>query len=243
MATWYERNATMMKVLLCAFLLLIFLIPASMVRGLITERASRAQLAKNEIYSKWGGTQTLTGPIISVPYTVNTGYTGVAPTTQYFHILPTTLAVETILVPDIRKRGIFETVVYTSTSTITADFTRLIDMVPADKKVNWNKAIITFGVSDTRGIEGDVMGTLNTQKLTWQPGLITADVVPTGIHALRSLDPQVSQKFSMTLQLRGGEMIKFLPVGKTTVISVKSSWVSPSFDGAFLPRNKSLDTH
>ncbi len=107
-------------------------------RGLITERAMRAQEAKNEIYAKWGGTQTLTGPIISVPYV------GTDKLTHYYHILPDKLNIKTTLSPEIRKRGIFETVVYTSKNSIEADFSHLASAVPSDKKVNWNNATISF---------------------------------------------------------------------------------------------------
>lgn len=137
-STWYDRNATMIKVLLCGFLLLILLIPASLMRELIHERSARAQEAKNEIYAKWGGTQTLTGPIISVPYV------GADKLTHYYHILPDKLNIKTTLSPEIRKRGIFETVVYTSKNSIEADFSRLAGAVPSDKKVNWNNASISF---------------------------------------------------------------------------------------------------
>lgn len=234
--TWYERNATMMKILLCGFLLLILLIPASMIRGLITERANRANDAKQEIYSKWGGTQTLTGPIISVPYFApNTQFTSGPAETKYFHILPDTLTIETKLVPEIRTRGIFEGIVYTSESTLSADFLKIAALVPTDKKVNWNKAIVTIGIADTRGIVGDIVGTWNDVDSSWEPGLATDDVVNTGIHMTQPLNPTIAQKFTMKLTLRGGEMMRFLPVGKTTNIQVVSTWKSPSFDGAFLP--------
>jgi inner membrane protein len=240
--TWYERNATMMKVLLCGFLLLILLIPASMIRGLITERASRAQEAKNEIYAKWGGTQVLTGPIISVPYTaIEIDSTiGERKVTRYIHILPDTLDISTTLSPEIRKRGIFETVVYTSKNVIKGDFKYLASLVPADKKVDWAKAVISFGISDTRGISGDIVGTLDEKPLTWQPGLVTHDVLSTGIHTARSIDPASDHTFTLSIELRGGEMVSFLPLGKTTTVRAQSPWVSPSFDGAFLPLEKTL---
>jgi inner membrane protein len=42
-------------------------------------------------------------------------------------------------------------------------------------------------------------------------------------------------KFSFKLNLNGSQNIQFVPVGRTTDISVKSTWTSPSFSGAFLP--------
>lgn len=146
MKTWYERNATVLKVALCGFLLLILLIPATMIRSMISERSQRAEEAKTEILSKWGASQAFTGPIISVPY-VND-----KKETVYYHILPEKLVIDSKLSPEIRKRGIYETVVYTSGNTIRADFSRLADMVPKGINFDWSKVVVSFGISDMRGI-------------------------------------------------------------------------------------------
>ncbi len=53
MTTWFDRNATAFKVLLCIVLLLILMIPTAMLSSTIYERSNRATEARNEIMSKW----------------------------------------------------------------------------------------------------------------------------------------------------------------------------------------------
>lgn len=91
-----------------------------------------------------------------------------------------------------------------------------------------------------RGITGDIAGELLGQNITWQPGLVTTDVIATGIHTVRALNPETNLTLTMSFALRGGEMVKYLPLGKTTDVEVSSTWENPSFDGAFLPQTKTL---
>lgn len=150
-STWFERNAMGLKVLLCGFLLAILMIPTLMLSNTIYERSQRAVEARQEIMSKWGGNQTLTGPIISVPYIVRVDSTD---ETHYYHFLPTKLAIESTLVPEVRTRGIYSTIVYTSDDSVTANFQPLRDTVPASfaarDRLQWNRAVVSYGISDMK---------------------------------------------------------------------------------------------
>jgi inner membrane protein len=45
---------------------------------------------------------------------------------------------------------------------------------------------------------------------------------------------------SIDISLKGSRNLDFVPVGKTTAVSLKSSWPDPSFDGEFLPDNREI---
>jgi inner membrane protein len=47
----------------------------------------------------------------------------------------------------------------------------------------------------------------------------------------------------MTIKFNGSSHLRFVPLGRATDVTLKSTWVTPSFDGAFLPdlRNISND--
>lgn len=49
-------------------LILLLLIPTSLIQNLVSERQQRQQDAVLEIDSHWAGSQTITGPVIGVPY-------------------------------------------------------------------------------------------------------------------------------------------------------------------------------
>ena len=60
----------MLKMVTIGFLILILLIPENMVESLIQERSFAREGVIAEVSSKWGNEQTLTGPILTIPYTV-----------------------------------------------------------------------------------------------------------------------------------------------------------------------------
>lgn len=49
-------------------LILLLLIPSSMVQSIITERSRNQDDVQNEISSKWGINQTISGPIVTIPF-------------------------------------------------------------------------------------------------------------------------------------------------------------------------------
>ncbi|MDO8897207.1 MAG: cell envelope integrity protein CreD, partial [Bacteroidales bacterium] len=72
---------------------------------------------------------------------------------------------------------------------------------------------------------------------SFNPGVLSNDVVESGVHALVNLNPDSTQNidFSFKLSLKGSQKLYFTPLGKVTDIDITSSWVNPSFNGAFLP--------
>ncbi len=65
------RTSVVLKLLGIRMLILILLIPMSMLRSLIAEPSALQENAVAEISSKWGGEQTLTGPVLTIPYSVS----------------------------------------------------------------------------------------------------------------------------------------------------------------------------
>jgi inner membrane protein len=47
-------------------------------------------------------------------------------------------------------------------------------------------------------------------------------------------------KFSLDFDLKGSQMLYFIPVGEVTDVNIASSWANPSFNGAFLPDNRTV---
>jgi inner membrane protein len=64
---WIKESVTI-KLLSIGFLLLILLIPASWIESLIAERQRRAESVIDEISEKWSGEQTLSGPVLIIPF-------------------------------------------------------------------------------------------------------------------------------------------------------------------------------
>ena len=64
----YISRSVTVKIIAIGVLILLLLIPAVMIQNLIKERQQRRNSVVTEINRKWGGSQTITGPFITVPY-------------------------------------------------------------------------------------------------------------------------------------------------------------------------------
>src|SRR6185503_8176683 len=66
---WIEESITV-KLLSIGFLVLILLIPTVWIQELMEERQLRADGVMQEVAAKWSGSQTLSGPILVIPYKI-----------------------------------------------------------------------------------------------------------------------------------------------------------------------------
>ncbi|MGE4550280.1 MAG: cell envelope integrity protein CreD, partial [Opitutales bacterium] len=242
------RSSLTFKLLAIAFLVIGLLLMTIPLFIIIDEREERREGVTREISAKWGLDQTIIGPILTVPYkkTLTRILENKEKTYQeirYLHLLPETLEVNGSVEPETRYRGIYEAVVYKSHLRLTGNFPApdwAITNVE-EEEIQKDKAWLTIGISDTRGIRDSTTITLAEQHLEPMPGLPTQEVITSGIRAKVDLsDANGSREFSIDLHLDGSSSLAFSPLGKTTSVSVKSTWPSPSFDGAFLPLDKEV---
>jgi inner membrane protein len=246
--SWIRTSVTF-KMFSIAFLAIILLIPAFMIQMVIQDREYRRNEAVQEISSKWGNEQTLAGPILTVPYkaTIKDEAGNISNVTQYAHFLPDKLEVKGSLQPEVRYRGIYEAVLYTGKLQFGGQFSfpNFDDWTIDKQDILWNKAFLSVGIPDMRGINDKIELAWNSQKMLFEPGIESPDVVSSGVSVAT---PLVADKkgdtftFDFQLNLNGSERLKFLPLGKETTVSLSSPWRNPSFDGAFLPDTRNIDT-
>ena len=222
-----------------------------MIQNLIHERESTQEEAINEVSDKWGKQQTIAGPFLSIPYiryvkqfSKKDSVEKVVQLKEYIHVLPSELNISGMMKPEPRYRGIYEIVVYNSNLAFSGKFNKL-NLAELDiplKDIQFNKAFFTVGINDLRGIEKQVSLQWNNQASSFNPGVVTADVVESGINAKVGINPQDSSlySFSFSLDLKGSQLLYFTPVGKVTDIKMTSTWKNPSFNGAFLPDHRTI---
>ncbi|MFH1759290.1 MAG: cell envelope integrity protein CreD [Patescibacteria group bacterium] len=280
-AHWIRYSVTF-RIAIVGILALLLLIPIEMVKNLIYERENAQKIAVSEISQKWGERQTIAGPVISVPYrkyAVNEKGDRVA-TVQYAHFLPEKLLINGTIEPQIRSRGIFDAVVYSSEINFSGKFVQpnISEFGINSADADWDNAFISVGISDARGIENNIDLNWNDAILDFQPGVQTDDVIRSGENNYEAmpyagerdglqmksvaLPPTVridqssgvsvrlpaglkyervgGYEFSFKLNLSGSQDLQFVPMGKTTEISLKSDWKAPSFSGAFLPDEREI---
>jgi len=229
--------------------MLVLLIPTSMIDSLISERQGRQQEAVAEVSSKWGQNQTLSGPVLVLPYqTLERAADGkeIIREIRYAYFLPDELTVNGQVNPEKRHRGIFDVVLYRSNIILEGSFSKpeTEKLIPAGSIIQWEKATLAFGIPDLRGLEDQVTLQWNGQASVFEPGIPMPGVAGSGIHVPLTLDATTTDpyRFRIEAALKGSGSLFFTPLGKVTNIKLASPWPDPSFTGAFLPDEKNITT-
>jgi inner membrane protein len=148
--------------------------------------------------------------------------------------------------PTLRKRSIYEAVVYETDLAVKAHYALPADLARFDvdrAALQFERAELRFGLRDTRGIFGAPPRiTIAGKPLTLQPGHGLGATNGAGFFtwldasALKSdaLDVELALKF------RGNRSLTLAPRAGDTSWTVKSTWPNPSFQGGFLPTTRSV---
>lgn len=245
---WVRRSMTL-RVALIGIIVLLLLIPLEMVEGLIRDREWTKHQVEEEVSSTWGGPQTLTGPVISVPIdemtrTINAERQEVwiKGRTIWRHYLPEELNVKGDLTDEVRYRGIYKVAGYWADLAMDGRFAGIPhEATGPDRVVRWKDAVISLGITDLRSVAeigtAEVAGT----RLALEPGLPCTDFASTGIVSrfrLDALGDSTPIPFTVRMRIKGSRNLGFLPVGRTTRVALHSTWNTPSFSGAFLPSER-----
>lgn len=237
------RDSVMVKMLAIGFLILLLLVPLGMVGSLVRERQSRSGEAAEEVAASWGRSQTLAGPVLTVPYLrhVKNEKGVLIDVTSYARFLPETLDVEGNVATEKRSRGIFEVAVYRTDLRWKGTFARpdFAAWRIAPEDILWQDAYLAVGVPDMRGITSGVELMWGNRTLQLAPGGSEVGLWSSGLRVpipgLAESKPGEVYAFAFNLGLNGSRSLSFLPFGKETRVALKSPWPSPSFMGSFLP--------
>ncbi len=241
---WF-RQSVGVKIFLIAAIVLALLIPLALLQGLIRERQMLRDEAQREVSAMWGQAQTLGGPVLSVPYLLTRTENGKTTTFigGYAHFLPDDLDIDAMLQPEIRRRGIYEVVLYQSDVTLTGSFGVLDPDVQGigTGVLQWDRAVLTVGIPDLAGLKSLASVTWQGEAVSAEPGVPTNDLFASGLSFSVPVTPDAqAHTFRLALDLNGSTALTFLPFGKTTTAHVSGSWGSPSFMGAFVPDSSDI---
>ncbi|KAF1055574.1 MAG: Inner membrane protein CreD [Stenotrophomonas maltophilia] len=235
-------------------LILLLLIPLTMIRGVITERAAYREEAFTRVAESRAAAQTLVGPIRVVPWTDREqmevvdaqGNRKVQVNTTEGHWLqmPRTLEVKGELLPDQRAVGLFKVPVYSWNGQVSAVFAD--DDYPVKAGRRYGTPYLVLGVSDARGLVGTPNLRVDGQAVRLQPGVGAASSLGRGLHAPMAglADAQggtlAGSRVELELRLDGSRALSVVPAGDDNRIALRSSWPHPSFGGAFLPNERRI---
>ncbi|WP_430972122.1 cell envelope integrity protein CreD [Sunxiuqinia rutila] len=235
------------KLLTIGFIILILLIPKMMIMGVIHERKMTSETAQMEVHRSWSYEQTVRGPILSIPYIekiMDKDGKLVKEEHHEYHLLPKTLHVQGELFPKELNRSIYHSIVYESELQINGHFEKpdLASFGIKPEDVKWDQVRVSLAVGDLRGISSAVTLKWNNRTIPFSPGMTTQLLGNNGISlTLPQNDIQnMPADFAIQLQLKGSSAISFAPLGETTLVNLASNWNDPSFQGLFLPTERSI---
>ncbi len=161
-----------LKLLLVCFLVLLMGIPALFIAAISFERAGRADDVTREVSQRYGGAQTLLGPVLNVPYTTKDSEGEIISYGEYVIFAESGSANVEKLTTKIRKLSLFKVPTYQTKVNFSAQFN-----LPSKENLEtsfqtflWSEAKINIGLTDVRGLQDDVYLDLGSgQKLKFRP--------------------------------------------------------------------------
>jgi inner membrane protein len=244
----------LLKIGTILLLLLLLAIPMMTIRGLIHERQMLRDEVVQDIARSAGYAQTLTGPVLVVPYTRTVrgwedtdkgGRREVFRTiTGRLHLLPTDFSLDGKLATSERNRGIYRARIFGTQSTLRAGFEIPAHYGVADSGSGYvfDAPLLALGISDIRGIGNGLSLSSDGRSVAFEPGAGTP-VFSAGVHAPLSLrDAATAQRIEVEihLDLQGTGSFSVTPVGRESRVTLASDWPHPSFMGEFLPREHEI---
>ena len=247
------RKSLFLKFCLIGVILLFCQIPMLMVSSLTNSRSNLADSVAVEIASKWGNVQHIAGPLLAIPvkreWSAKQKDGSVRQSTESatMYVVPKTLKVIGAMQPETRYRGIYEVILYRSQIEMQCDFS---DDIPlsGDWVADYANARICIGITDMIGLS-NIKIEANCSENRAYPGINTQNApMSSGINIPVKLPangkmPEGGLNFKASFSLNGCRTLQIVPIGRDTLIELSSPWNTPSFDGDFLPADRSIDSN
>jgi inner membrane protein len=242
------------KFFLVVGLVLLISIPLALVWLLVSERETKAAMVRADIARSFGGDQQIIGPLLIVPYTVKVTRVqndkAVETTEERFAVfLPDEFKAEGDTKTEVRRRSIYEATLYTAQLKLSGRFPspdiRLVD--PEADRIRWRDAFLSVSLNDVTGLKGTSNLALDGgRSLIFEPGLGLPGTVAAGLNArLFPAGAAIDQappafSFSTELSFNGSSSLTIAPIGRESLITLRSDWPHPSFTGTFLPDSRTI---
>lgn len=180
-------------------------------------------------------------------------------------ITPDGLSVEIDTQTQTRSRGIFEATVYTAKAGFSGAFGSIDpdSLIEAGETALWGKAVLAVKVSDSRAFENNVNVNWKGEDIPFEPAfasqsraanrafraspdykggrVLTPNFGSGSLLQATIGDPRGGDgAFDFDLNIRGSGRLHVAPLGRQTDVAIASDWPHPSFNGAFLPKTRSI---
>ncbi|MGI9232921.1 MAG: cell envelope integrity protein CreD [Woeseiaceae bacterium] len=244
-----DSRSASVKVIVIALLTLVLLIPLGMIESIVVDRQNNASAAALNIRQSWGGEQTITGPILKLPYELeNKTVHGLSYVDERcVYLLADELTIDAGVETEIRYRGIHKVPVFASVITISGriDFSSLESLGITSEQVQWSRAKLFVGISDPTALAKIPVVVANSNEVSFSAGgkgidgLASELAAPLG-KAFEGSESMAPLMLDISLAVNGSGSLQFLPLAENAELSMSSNWASPSFTGRQLPRAREI---
>ncbi|MCJ8190817.1 cell envelope integrity protein CreD [Sphingomicrobium aestuariivivum] len=232
---------------------LLLAIPLFATWALVYDRQSESRTATRSIVEGWGDPQVIGTPVIAVPYSEvleeQVVENGVARTAsrrvaKTLTLSPEVQDVSITLSPEVKKRSIYEAVVYGAAVEGSLRFALPSDIarygVPLEA-LDWDRAELRFMIADPKGLGDNPDVSVGGDRLRLNPGYGSRG----GEGFFGFLDAGMlaageTMEVAFAYEIRGNESIALRPDAGTTSLTLTSPWPHPSFTGDFLPAAREI---
>ena len=245
------------KLLIVCILAVLMSVPAGFVFLLLLDRTHRAEEVTREIGGLMGGPQTFLGPVITVPYvtppkveTAPNGIKSVVPAqTGNLVVFPVTGKAVATSKSEVRSRSLFRVPVYTTDLHFVAHFDLTQVKAPDGAMLDWSRAQLISGASDSRGARKDITATIDGQAMTLAPAVEGSQSLSTESGSgkldlfstpLAALDTAKPYNVTLDMSFTGAQKIGVLAYAKSSEVTLSGDWNTPSFGGGFLPATRAF---
>ena len=243
-------QSTTAKMIMVGFLTLALLIPLFFVQDLIKERSARQKEVVSEVAELWGKEVSFYGPILQIPYKTYKETTIVDAKTKQVSIQKNASTNYAYFFPeklnntsDVKKntslkRGIYNNIVFTANMKFDGNFSKpnFEKLGIKEEDILWDKATIIVKTTNLKSIKSDLKIKLNNQLQVFESKPEEDSyygTLETNTFNYQTITTTDRIDFNFTMQYNGSNSLEFIPIGKTTFVSIDSDWESPSFNGTF----------
>ena len=242
-----------LKLFIVCGLALFMTIPAFFVDDLVDERTHRENDVVKEISNHVGGQQTFLGPTLAIPYRIPPTSADGQSRLGVYLVFPAQGSATVKTRTEERRRSLFRVPVFQADLNFNASFD--LNGFPSaagpNVEFDWSRAEFIVGVSDARGALSDGTLTVGGKTATLAPAEVL-QAVSLGTDLTRQtkltlfgasaagIQPNTQFNASAMLRFSGAQRVAVLAYAKSTRLSLEGDWANPSFDGGFLPVNRSV---
>jgi len=249
-----HRFLPILKIGAILFLTVLLLLPMGRIRGLIHERQALRDQVLEEVARSDAYAQTVTGPILIVPYTRTLREQELdrdgrpvivtRETAGELRLLPEKLELDGTLTTEERQRGIYRARIFRADTRLSGHFDIAADygIVEDPGSYRFSEPQLALGISDIRGIGNGLEIRVDGAEVPVQPGAGTA-LLSKGVKASLAAAAGTHARrieYQIVLPLTGTSEFNIVPVGRESNVRLASDWPHPSFVGEFLPREREI---